>query len=191
MATSAAKNASSFILGCALGAGAAYFASPVDGKRRRHIVRDKTYHWARVGSRSATSKATDISNRARGRIAEMRSRFRSSGEIDDSVLRDRIRADMGHVVTHSSSIEVQVNEGNAILTGPILAHELPALLACVKAIPGIQEVENRLETHAGSDQVPGLQGEGRKGRGGLLRRTAERAKELRDTAASRVSRQRA
>jgi uncharacterized membrane protein len=44
------------------------------------------------------------------------------------------------------------------LSGPILQREVEDLLACVGAIRGVNQVENRLQIHQHAGTVPGLQG---------------------------------
>jgi uncharacterized membrane protein len=44
------------------------------------------------------------------------------------------------------------------LSGPVLLNEVDELLRTVWSVPGVREVENRLEVHREASDVPGLQG---------------------------------
>jgi hypothetical protein len=101
--------------------------------------------------------ARDLSNRTRGTIAAIQSRF-SSEQPDDSVLVDRVRSRIGRSVSHPAAIEVTAQNGNVTLSGPILAHEVPHLLSCVKWIQGVKDINNNLEVHEEAGNHPALQG---------------------------------
>jgi hypothetical protein len=61
-----------YMLGAfALGALAMYLLDPVQGNRRRALVRDKTYSYALHARRRADARSRDIANRARGVAAEV------------------------------------------------------------------------------------------------------------------------
>ena len=64
-------------VGCiALGAAAMYFLDPTSGRRRRALARDKFTSYFNHQTRRATGKAKDLSNRAKGVVAETRSSLR-------------------------------------------------------------------------------------------------------------------
>jgi Flp pilus assembly protein TadB len=56
----------------ALGALAMYLLDPVQGNRRRALIRDKTYSAARKTRKLADAASTDVANRAKGMAAELR-----------------------------------------------------------------------------------------------------------------------
>ena len=63
----------------AIGAAAMYLLDPVQGKRRRALVRDKAYS-SRVRMRkSINAKSRDLANRAKGLQAEARHMLRQKG----------------------------------------------------------------------------------------------------------------
>lgn len=147
------------LLGAAgIGAGLTFFLDPRLGRRRRALVRDKAVRLARVTSDAADTSSRDVANRARGLAAELRSRTRRD-DVSDDVLVERVRSRIGTAVRHSGSIEVSAQNAHVILSGPVLADEVPRLLRRVAAVRGVREVENRLEVHETPDGVPGLQGE--------------------------------
>lgn len=138
-----------------VGAALMYFFDPERGRRRRALVRDQA---ARAGHRMQDvmeAGAHDLRNRAQGYSASMRS---TREPPSDHVLEERVRARIGRVVSHPSSIEAKATQGRITLSGPILAHEAPLLIDRMLDVPGVQDVENRLEVHREAGNVPGLQG---------------------------------
>src|SRR5215207_10311785 len=143
--------------GIGLGAIVMYMVDPDRGKRRRALVRDKFARATHKAPDAISATARDISNRVRGLAAEAASAF-SSEDVSDEVLVQRTRSKLGRIVSHPSSIQVAANQGLVVLSGPILAHEVNDLLTCIRAVPGVNEVESRLELHKEAGDVPGLQG---------------------------------
>jgi uncharacterized membrane protein len=143
--------------GVLLGAGLMYVLDPSRGRRRRALLRDKLIHTAHKTGHGIDATARDLANRARGLLAEARLRMRD-GDVPDEVLKARVRAGLGGAVSHPRAIEVTASNGRVRLGGPVLAHEVAGLLARVAAVPGVAEVEDRLEVHEQAGDVPGLQG---------------------------------
>jgi uncharacterized membrane protein/osmotically-inducible protein OsmY len=143
--------------GVGLGASLMYLLDPDRGNRRRALLLDKLTSAANKTPDAVGATARDLRNRARGLAAEVGSMF-TSEEVSDEVLVARVRSKMGRVVSHPSAIEVAAEQGHVRLSGLILAHELDDLLRCVSKVPGVVEVDNRLEVHKQAGDVPGLQG---------------------------------
>lgn len=158
-------NVLSVVGGVAAGLGLMYFLDPAQGRHRRALVRDQMVHAAHKTGDAVDATSRDIANRAKGAVAELRGRFHA-GEVDDDVLRERVRARVGAVIGHASSIDVNVSDGRVTLGGPVLSHELQRLLRRVGAVRGVKDVEDRLDVHAEPGNVPGLQGAARAPRGG-------------------------
>jgi hypothetical protein len=158
-------NVLSAIGGITAGLGLMYFLDPDQGRRRRALVKDQMVHAAYKTGDAMDATSRDIANRARGAVAELRGRLRND-PVSDDILRDRVRARVGAVVGHASSIEVDVRDGLVTLRGPVLAHDLERLLRRVGAVRGAQGVDNQLDVHAEPGNVPGLQGAARAPRGG-------------------------
>jgi uncharacterized membrane protein len=76
-------------------------------------------------------------------------------------LAERVRAKIGHAVSHPHAIKVTAHGGRVTLSGPILAHEKEQLLDVVRDVPGVVDVEDNLEVHERPD-IPSLQGGGRR-----------------------------
>jgi hypothetical protein len=87
-----------------------------------------------------------------------RSRFADSVP-DARKLRDRVRAELGRVVSHPHAIDVSVlHDGCVSLSGPILSSEADTALAAVAGARGVQTVEDNLERHESPEGIPALQG---------------------------------
>jgi uncharacterized membrane protein len=152
------NNVVAWLTGAGIGASLMYVFDPARGNRRRALVRDQiSRSWHKT--EDLLDKASrDLQNRTQGMIAATKSRF--SGEaVSDQVLAERVRAEMGRVVSHPSAISVTVEQGYVSLTGPILADEVDRLLKTVNKIRGVTAVENLLEVHQQPGDVPGLQGQ--------------------------------
>jgi osmotically-inducible protein OsmY len=68
----------------------------------------------------------------------------------------RIRSQMGHVVSNAGAISVMVNnDGNVTLTGRVLGSELDALLTTIQRVPGVGEIINRLDVQDTAEAVSG------------------------------------
>lgn len=91
-----------------------------------------------------------------GLVAGARRRL-SPAPVPDDVLAERVRARMGHIVSHSA-IDVQVAQGDVTLRGPVLDTEIDGLLHAVRAVPGVRAVVSQLEPHSRPGNIPGLQG---------------------------------
>lgn len=146
-----------FGTGVGIGTGLMFLLDPDQGKRRRALLRDKCYLAARKTGEGMGVTARDLRNRTQGIVSEVQSRF-SSAPVDDAVLVDRVRAKLGRVVSHPRALNVTSQNGRVVLSGPILASELPELLACVNSVSGAKQVINQTDPHEASDNHPALQG---------------------------------
>jgi hypothetical protein len=131
----------------ALGAAVMYFVDPQGGARRRARARDQAVHAVRRLKAAAWAAAYDARNRARGRTIETMARATdqlSVAPAGDDVLVARVRAELGHTVPHPRSIEVTAEEGTVTLSGFVEVDHLERLLHRVRAIPGVDAVQNHL-----------------------------------------------
>jgi uncharacterized membrane protein len=146
-----------FLGGAAVGVALMYFLDPNSGRRRRARTRDKAVHAARVVSEGAKVTALDTVHRAQGAWAEARRMF-SHEEVDDDVLVERVRAELGRVVSHPHAIEAATNGGHLTLIGPILSYEVRPLLRAVRRVPGVRAVSDQLTVYSEPGNLPALQG---------------------------------
>jgi uncharacterized membrane protein/osmotically-inducible protein OsmY len=147
----------SLLGGIGIGAGLMYVLDPDRGGRRRAIVRDKVVSAANRTPDAIGTTARDLTNRARGIVAEMGSML-SREEVPDWVVVERVRTKLGRAVSHPSAIQVTADRGRVTLKGAILNHEVDELLRVVSAVRGVSAVDNQLEPHREPGNIPDLQG---------------------------------
>lgn len=146
------------LAGFGAGMAAMYFMDPDRGARRRAIASDKLTHAGKKLPRAARVTRQDISNRAHGVMAGVRHLVQRNIDTSDDITVARIRSKMGRVVSHPHAIHVQARDGEITLSGVILTKEVPALLKCVRSIPGVTAVENNLQAYDTPEGIPSLQG---------------------------------
>jgi hypothetical protein len=142
----------------AIGAGLMALLDPQSGKRRRAVIRDRSARVARKVGEASGKKWRDLTNRGTGAVAKVQRLARHEERVTDDVLQERVRAKIGHLVSNPASIEVTAQDGVVRLSGPVLQDEAERLVNGVRSVPGVAEVQDRLEIHAEPAQVPGLQG---------------------------------
>jgi hypothetical protein len=151
-------NITSLLVGAGAGAGLMYLLDPDLGNRRRALVRDQLVRAGHLTGDAVDATSRDVRNRARGVVAELRSRLSPEGDVPDDRLRERVRARLGQIVRYAHSIEATVDGGRVTLRGPVLADDMAGLVRRIGRVPGVREVDSQLEVHAEPGNVPGLQG---------------------------------
>ena len=145
------------LLGALSGAGLMYFLDPRAGAKRRALLKDQ----AEKLKNTATDQADDLSHyavdKSRGVVHEAASKLRTE-EVSDETLVARVRSAIGRYSSHPGSIVVNSSEGHVTLTGHILANEVQALLAAVKSVPGVKDVENQMQAHVQRTKESNVQG---------------------------------
>jgi hypothetical protein len=141
----------------ALGALAMYFLDPQEGRTRRARLRDQLVRLEHVSEEAAHATRRDVSNRARGLVAELRARL-SPETVDDQVLVERVRAKAGRAVSHPHALHIDARAGVVILSGDVLSVEVVPLIARVRAIRGVHGVENHIMVHSDPGEISTLQG---------------------------------
>jgi len=144
--------------GAAVGAGLMYLLDPEGGRRRRALLRDQLVSAAHKTTDAVDATSRDMTNRARGVVAELRGRFSRNDHVSDDVLRERVRARIGSVVGHGGGIETHVDDGRVTLRGPVLTEEIDRLMRRVRSVRGVQDVVNQLDVHETPGTIPALQG---------------------------------
>ncbi len=161
-----------FLGGVGVGAGLMYLLDPDRGARRRSLLRDRAEHVITEERAVMEKGVRDLRGRARGLVARARAALRRSQPVDDEVLLERVRSQLGRCASHPRAIEVEVSEGHVCLSGPIFTSELNAILRCVRRISGVRGVESQLDLHDSGEHVVALQGVPRpRARPALLRET--------------------
>jgi uncharacterized membrane protein len=147
--------------GFAAGAVAMYFSDPDRGKRRRAIVRGQSVRMWNSFSRLLDKAERDAVNRARGVGYATQAVFRNR-RTDDQILVERVRSQLGRLVSHPHAIDVTAKDAKIVLKGDLLQSELRHLVRCVKAVPGVENVEEQLKIHESSEHISSLQGGSRR-----------------------------
>ena len=155
----AGKAAGALAMLAAVGAGATlmYLLDPDRGARRRAMLRERVTSSLREADERFRATRRDLANRARGKLAETRSRL-TPEDVDDEVIVGRVRAELGHHVSHSGALEVESSRSVVTIGGPVLADEVDTVLQVARKVRGVREVVSRLEVHETAGNVPGLQG---------------------------------
>jgi gas vesicle protein len=141
-----------------LGAAAMYFLDPQRGRSRRALAVDQATSICRRTGRAAWQMGKDLRNRAGGYAHEASGYARGYFETEDAVsaeqLLHRIRAEMGHVVSHAGAIQVMTdNHGRVTLHGKVLASEADRLISTVKGVSGVNELINLLSVKETEQQM--------------------------------------
>lgn len=142
------------LTGASLGAAMMFLLDPNRGRRRRALVRDKLIRSANVTTDALQGVSRDLGHRASGAVASWRSQ--ADEPVDDQVLVERVRAQMGHVVSQPGQIEVRAQNGCVVLAGEIPVHELRGLLRAVKRVHGVREVTNVLTVRGNGGILGGM-----------------------------------
>lgn len=131
-------------VGASVGTLVMYFFDPERGRRRRHFVRDKANHYSNEAIRTAARPFRRLFHRVRGLSAQLAHPL--SIEVDDDILNSRVRSEFGRKVSHASAIESRVAGGVVTLVGHVSPGEALTVVDCVRRIPGVKGVVNRLDT---------------------------------------------
>lgn len=153
-------NTKTLLAGAGVGAALTFLLDPDRGRRRRALVGDKLARARRVTSEGLGATARDMTHRARGIAAETR-RWTWQDDVDNETLAARIRSKLGRVCSHTRALAVSVSDDEITLRGPILAHEVPSVMATVEALAGTRRVNSQLQPHQTAEGVSALQGGGR------------------------------
>ena len=130
------------LFGLGVGAALMYLLDPDRGNRRRHLAADRTRKALRRGGRELHDVAENVKNHARGKLIEARNRKRGD-VVDDAVLVERVRAELGHRVERAQDIQVTAENGNVILSGTASKAELERAAEVACHVRGVQCVETQ------------------------------------------------
>jgi osmotically-inducible protein OsmY len=89
-------------------------------------------------------------------MAETQTQLRGADVPEDAVLVARVRAQIGHVISQASAVDVTAQQGRVTLSGSIPAHEVEKLLSAVAAVAGVTAVVNRLDVNQATASAPGV-----------------------------------
>lgn len=146
-----------FLGGVGIGLGVMYFLDPARGGRRRAGIRDRIVHFSHILRNGIDITSRDLLHRTQGFIAVTRNSMRNEN-VDDDILIERVRSKLGRIVSHPHAIQVEARNGIVKVSGVILHHELKALILAIERVHGVQGIQNELEPHKRTENIPSLQG---------------------------------
>lgn len=126
-----------------IGAGAAFLFDPRQGRRRRHVLRDRSLALVRRSSRVGVRKARFARGHARGALAVSRRVFGTQERAaDDATLVQRIRSEAFRGAgVPTQDVDVRVEDGVAILRGSVAGRETAdGLVSRTAKVPGVRDV---------------------------------------------------
>ena len=147
----------SALLAATASAAAVYFLDARHGRKRRAAM---GVRYARLRTRLARGYAA-ASTDARNRLRGFRTRSAAAAQrmtAGDGTIHQRVRSTLGRCVAHPRAVRVVVRGGRVELSGDVLAHEHPMLLAAVQAVTEVNGIDDALTVHRDATRVPALQG---------------------------------
>lgn len=145
--------------GMIIGATVMYIFDEHRGARRRAYARDRVIHAGHVLGRKLSKRSRDFMNRAVGSVAELRSSIRDrASRVSDDQLVDRVRSQLGHVVSHSGLLQVEAVDGCVVVSGPVLENEVEKIKGRLPKIRGVKESRLQVEPRADLERVSGQAG---------------------------------
>ncbi|HET7788648.1 MAG TPA: BON domain-containing protein [Myxococcales bacterium] len=147
-------SAGTFLAGFGAGAVFAALADPRRGAARRARLRDKLTSLFHQATREAARQSRNLGRRVQGTAYEL---AHAGEQVDDGVLVERVRAQLGRPVAHPRAIQVSASNGEVTLSGQVLRSELDELLYRVGRIRGVKAVHNALDVLATPGSSPSLQ----------------------------------
>lgn len=133
-----------FAAGACIGSLIGYFLDPDRGSRRRVLLRDKAAHSSHRAWLHGRKLARRMKHRAVGLGMRMVKTLRGKGVVEDTVLRDRVRAWLGHRVEHPRLLNVEVANGVVTISGVAVGLEPDEIVNFVRHVDGVRQVINRL-----------------------------------------------
>jgi osmotically-inducible protein OsmY len=133
------------LLAGALGAAASYFFDPERGKGRRSRARDQLGALLRSGRRNVEGTAMQVTDRARGAVAEVQ-HARSERAQDDLTVLSRVQSEvMGRPDFPKGRVNADVVDGRLTLRGELDSEEqIRDLVQAASRVSGVVEVVNLL-----------------------------------------------
>lgn len=123
------------LTGLGIGVGLMYLLDPERGRRRRARIGDQVVHATTITGDAAGATSRDVAHRASGAMSRLRGTW-GRRPVDDGVLVERVRAQLGRVASHPHAVDVGAADGVVTLRGPILQHEVRRLLNTVERVAG-------------------------------------------------------
>lgn len=159
MRSSGLRDTGVMLLGAGMGAGLMFLLDPQAGVRRRAMLRDQAVSFAKDAGFKANKRRQDFANRVRGQLVEWRQKV-AEGPIENAILEQRARAQVGHVVSHPGTLEFEARDGVVIIAGPVLRGERERIEQRLRKTRGVRSWDlSGIEEHETAENIPGLQRE--------------------------------
>jgi osmotically-inducible protein OsmY len=129
----------------AAGAGIEYLLDPADGRRRRHVLRDRTVAASRRIARRGAQQARHAEGKAEGAVHAATS---APKPADDQTLADRVRSEIfRRPDAPKGAVNVGVVDSVVTLRGEIKdPAEIQRLVDDARGVPGVRSVQNLMHT---------------------------------------------
>jgi len=130
-------------IGAALGAVLAYFFDPQNGKRRRHVTRDRTLAIFRRSGRRAGGYVAAEAHGLKQKATHLREEPK---DLDDVTLARKVETEIFRPAdAPKGSVDVNVVDGIVQLRGEVESPDLVEELASkARSVQGVRDVENLL-----------------------------------------------
>lgn len=128
------------------GASAEYLLDPTDGKRRRHMLRDRGASLGRRLARRSAAQARYVEGKAEGAVHDATSS--PGAPADDHALADRVRTEIfRRPDAPKGSVNVSALDAIVYLRGEVdTAEQIDQLISEARQVPGVRAVESLLHT---------------------------------------------
>jgi osmotically-inducible protein OsmY len=128
----------------AAGAAGAFFLDPSEGKRRRHIARDRAMALFRKGSERARREAEYRKTQAEGKVEAAKSMARpEKPAANDQQLAERVKSEIFQPAdAPKGSVNVNVENGIVYLRGEADASQAKKLESQARSVDGVKGVES-------------------------------------------------
>jgi osmotically-inducible protein OsmY len=136
------------IVGAAAGAAAQYFLDAQEGRRRRHMARDRALAVARQEAREAARKVDYAAGHAKGAMAGMKpapSDDRKLDELGDAALARKVESEIFRAAdAPKGKVDVNAENGVIFLRGEVDREWIERLERDAEQVTGVKAVRNLL-----------------------------------------------
>jgi len=150
----AIKAGAGLALAAGLGAGLMYFFDPNRGRARRAMARDRAIKLYHQTVHEAERTIEDLENRVEGVVHEAEAQLHATDPVPDDTLTARVRTKLGRLVAQPHRVGVTSTDGHVTLAGQVRPDEVHGLELAVRLIPGVKDVDNRLEMVVRTNEIP-------------------------------------
>jgi len=150
-----------FLGGAAMGARLMYLFDPDRGRSRRAKLRDRVAGGIHFLQREANKQARNVGHQVIGRLHEIRSSIHERATpIDEDILLDRVRAQLGRDVMRMRRLDLSMQDGCVVIAGPVMPGEAEKIRKKLRKIRGVRDCDVRVEeiSHQEMQRISGQRG---------------------------------